>query len=71
MEHDLTIQEFSLITRRHVETLRRLARMEKLPGAYKIGGRWMISQEAADKLRNIPADLNRLGLDRENPIQLE
>lgn len=54
MRKDLTISELALITGRHVETLRRLARMGKLAGVYRIGRRWMISQAAADALRCVP-----------------
>ena len=54
MTRDLTIQELSRITGRHVETLRRLARMGKLPGVYQIGRRWMISKAAANRLRCVP-----------------
>lgn len=55
MTRDLTFQELSQVTRRHPETLRRLARIGRLPGAYKIGGRWMIAEENARRLRQLPA----------------
>jgi len=51
---DLTIAEFAAITKRHPETLRRMARTGSLPGAYKIGRDWLISQEAANRIRNLP-----------------
>ena len=51
---DMTIQEFARLTGRHVETLRRLARMGDLPGVYRLGGRWMIARASANKLRCIP-----------------
>ncbi len=50
---DLTISEFAQITRRNIETVRRLARLGKLPGAYKLGGRWLISRQAADRIRRL------------------
>jgi excisionase family DNA binding protein len=56
---DLTIRELSQITRRHVETLRRLARENTLPGAYRIGGRWMFRAEALDALRSPDNDEKR------------
>ncbi len=56
MVNDLTLQELAEITRRHPETLRRLARMGQLPGIYRIGARWMISKAAAEKLRRVPKD---------------
>ena len=54
MRGDLTLGALARITGRHVETLRRLARTGRLPGAYKLGGRWAISPEAADRLRRVP-----------------
>ena len=48
---DLSLRELSEITGRHPETLRRLARTNQLPGAYKLGHRWMITPEAVRKLR--------------------
>jgi hypothetical protein len=51
---DLTLGELALLVGRHIETLRRLARMRELPGVYKLGGRWAISREAADALRRVP-----------------
>ena len=51
---DLTLAELALLTRRSLETLRRLCRAGSLPGVYRIGRRWMISQAAADVLRKIP-----------------
>ncbi len=54
MQPDLTIHDLAAITGRHVETLRRLARIGRLPGVYRLGRRWMISREAADKLRCVP-----------------
>lgn len=48
---DVTLQEIATITRRHIVTIRRLARTGKLPGAYRIGRRWMFRSEAIDSLR--------------------
>jgi hypothetical protein len=54
MSTDLSFQELAAVTGRHIETLRVLARMGRLPGCYKLGGRWAISREAADRLRHVP-----------------
>jgi hypothetical protein len=48
---DLTLHDISKITGRHIETLRRLARVGALPGVYRIGGRWMVRVEALDQIR--------------------
>ncbi len=56
MTTDLTIQDLAAITGRHVETLRRLARMGRLPGVYRLGHCWMISRQAANRLRHLPDD---------------
>ena len=53
MDADLSLVELAALTARHPETLRRLARMGKLPGVYRLGGRWMIARASADKLRSI------------------
>lgn len=53
MSRDLTLSELADVTGRHVETLRRLARMGQLPGVYRIGGRWMIAEVNARRLRGI------------------
>ena len=55
-EPDLSIYELADLTGRHVETLRRLARIGKLPGSYKLGGKWHISRQMSDRLRNITED---------------
>ena len=54
MRRDLTLQELSDVTGRHIETLRRLARAAKLPGVCRLGRRWLISRRAADALRHLP-----------------
>ena len=54
MTRDLSIRELAALTGRHPETLRRLARLGRVPGAYRLGGRWAISQGAADALRCVP-----------------
>ncbi|MBM4046732.1 MAG: helix-turn-helix domain-containing protein [Planctomycetes bacterium] len=56
MEADLSIKQLAEVTGRHVESLRCLARMGRLPGVYRLGGRWMISREAADRLRKVADD---------------
>ena len=53
---DLSLHELSGITGRHIETLRRLARTNQLPGAYKLGRRWLITPEAVRRLRRLDAD---------------
>ena len=54
MDSDIPLSELAQLTRRHIETLRRLARMGRLPGAYRVGGRWMFRREALDDLRGGP-----------------
>lgn len=56
MVQDLTLQELAFVVDKHPETLRRLARRGRLPGVYRLGGRWMISREAADRLRKVSGD---------------
>ncbi|MBM4039766.1 MAG: helix-turn-helix domain-containing protein [Planctomycetes bacterium] len=51
---DLTLRELARVTGRHPETLRRLACVGRLPGAYQIGNRWAISRAAANELRRVP-----------------
>lgn len=53
MTPDYSIQEFARLISRHPETLRRLARVGKLPGAYRIGRRWLIARETMDKHRGV------------------
>lgn len=48
---DLTISDLAKLTGSHPDTLRALARDGKLPGVYRLGGRWMMTQANADKLR--------------------
>ena len=50
---DLTMAKLAELTGRHVDTLRRLARTNRLPGSYRLGNRWLITQEAADRLRGL------------------
>ena len=54
MPSDLSLQELAELTGRHPETLRQLARAGRLP-MYKMGGRWAITREAADRLRRVPS----------------
>ena len=51
---DLTLTALAEQTGVHVETLRRLARSGRLPGAYQIGSRWRISTDAAALFRKTP-----------------
>ena len=53
MSEDLTLHEIARLTRKHIETIRRLARMGELPGAYKVGGRWLFRREALAELRGV------------------
>ncbi|HUT10557.1 MAG TPA: helix-turn-helix domain-containing protein [Thermoguttaceae bacterium] len=55
MSKDLTIHDLAKVVGRHPETLRRLARTGKLPGAYRLGHCWLISEQAARKLRCVDA----------------
>jgi len=52
--HDLSITELARLTGRHPETLRQLARLGRLAGAYKLGGKWAVAREAVDELRGAP-----------------
>lgn len=52
-EQDLSMRQLAEITGMHIETIRSLARDNKIPGVYKLGGVWRISQEALNTLRNI------------------
>jgi len=56
MQRDLNLEELSQVTTLHVGTLRRLARLGKLPGVYRVGRRWLISRDAMNRLRNVPVD---------------
>ena len=49
---DLSMKEVASIVGMHIESIRSLVRQGKIPGVYKIGGRYRISQEALDKFRN-------------------
>jgi len=53
MQQDLTIDELSVIVRKHPETLRKLARKMQLPGAYRLGKTWRIPAEAVDRMRGV------------------
>jgi excisionase family DNA binding protein len=50
---DLSIKDLAALVGKHEVTLRRLARNGELPGAYKVGRDWRISQQAADRLRGL------------------
>ncbi len=54
MERDLTIADLAHITGYHPETLRVMARRGQLPGVYRIGRKWLMTQKASNKLRGIP-----------------
>lgn len=38
----LTVKEFSVLSREHVDTVRRRIRQGRQPGAYFLGGQWRI-----------------------------
>ena len=50
-EPDYDIEDTARIFRVHSQTIRRLARQGKIPGAYKIGGKWLIRRSWVDKVR--------------------
>ena len=54
-QKDLTINQAAEVLNIHPETLRELARTDRIYGIYKIGGSWRISQDALDTIRRIPA----------------
>ena len=54
LERDLSLRELSQLTGTHIETLRKLARRDAIPGVFRLGGKWLISREAANRLRRIP-----------------
>jgi excisionase family DNA binding protein len=58
---DITLAELATLTRRHIVTIRRLAREGKLPGVYRVGSRWMIRRDAVDRLRGLPAPAENAG----------
>lgn len=51
MNTDLTITQVATLTGRSPHSLRRLARTDRLPGAYRLGGLWLIRREALDAIR--------------------
>lgn len=51
MSADLTLKEVSILTKKHVETIRRLARQRRIPGAYRVGNRWMFRADAIEAMR--------------------
>lgn len=51
---DFTLPELAALLGLHPETLRRLARTGRLAGVFKVGGRWLMSREAAARLRKLP-----------------
>jgi excisionase family DNA binding protein len=51
MKPDLTASQVAELTGVHPATVRRLARDDRLPGAYKIGRQWRFAREAIEHLR--------------------
>jgi len=49
-ERDLTLEEIARRTGLNPGTLRRIARRGGLPGAYKLGGRWLVRRTIWDAL---------------------
>lgn len=48
---DFPLSVLRIATGLHMETLRRLARQDRIPGAYKLGGRWFVNRAAFNRLR--------------------
>ena len=48
MKH-MMIEKLALETGLHVETLRRLACVGELPGAYRLGRKWLVNVELYEK----------------------
>jgi excisionase family DNA binding protein len=51
IKSDYTVRDLAALLGIHPETLRRLARAGRLPGAYKVGTRWRFAREAIEDLR--------------------
>ena len=51
MQRDLTVRDICRLMELHPDTVRRLARAGRLPGAYKVGRQWRFAREAIGKLR--------------------
>jgi excisionase family DNA binding protein len=51
MKRDLTVQDVAKLTGVHPATVRRLARVGRLPGAYKMGSLWRFAREGIEELR--------------------
>jgi len=49
---DMTIGQIAKVTGYAPESLRALAKKGKLPGAYKLGGRWLVNREEFERHRN-------------------
>ena len=52
MDDYMTIDELAVILKCHPMTLRRLARLGKLPGAFKLGHRWLVHWNTFKKETN-------------------
>jgi excisionase family DNA binding protein len=48
---DMTIAQIARVTGYNRESLRRLAKSGKLPGAYRLSGRWLVNKETFDAIR--------------------
>ena len=48
---DLTVDEAAKLLRVNAETVRRLCRMGRLPGAYRVGIQWRVNRDGLDRLR--------------------
>ena len=51
MQRDLTVRDICRLMELHPDTVRRLARAGRLPGAYKVGRQWRFARESIGKLR--------------------
>ncbi len=55
---DMTLNDIARVTRYTPASLRALARRGKIPGVYKLGGRWLVNREEFERLRNGIPDAN-------------
>jgi excisionase family DNA binding protein len=51
MTQDYSVRQLADLVGVHPDTLRRLARAGRLPGAYRVGTRWRFAYEAIEELR--------------------
>ena len=51
MMPDLTAKDVAELMAVHPETVKRLARLGRLPGAYRVGGQWRFAREVIEQMR--------------------